>query len=57
VEHLGVSHRAGEVLPPKPMVKGNGFGELCGLGRRRTGEPPAAGDGRLFFHGLADLRE
>jgi hypothetical protein len=45
-----MGHRAEEVVPPEPPVKGNGFGELRHVRADSTREASAAGYGRFFIH-------
>jgi len=54
VEHLGVRHRAEDVVPPQTPVEGNGFGELRDVGADCAREASAAGDGRFIFHAFND---
>ena len=48
--HDAIALAALDVLPPEPVIEGDGFRELRHIGARAGGEPSAAGDWRRLFH-------
>ena len=50
LQHCGMGHRAGDVMPPQPPVEGNGLREFHDIGANFTRKPATAGDWRSSLH-------